>query len=251
MKIKLLRNYKLSEYSIKLEKVSKSFKITPSGIFKKFSMRKQSKKFYALTDISFEVQKGEILAIIGLNGSGKTTLLRIMAGIYQPDSGSVELEGKLAPLLHIGSGFQGELTAKDNIMMSGRLLGLTKSEINKKIKNIIEYAELTKFSNLKLKHYSTGMKMRLAFSTILQIDPDIILLDEAMAVGDKVFQEKSFDSFKSFKNKGKTIVFTTHNLGQVLDFCDRAMIIHEGKITSIGNPQDVLKKYREITNGKK
>ena len=241
----------MSEYSIKLENVFKSFKVSSPGILNKFSSKSSSKKFYALNDVSFEIQKGEVLGITGLNGSGKTTLLRVIAGIYQPDSGLVEIKGKLAPLLHIGSGFQEELEAKDNIMMSGRLLGLTKSEINEKITDILEYAELTKFSNLKLKHYSSGMKLRLAFSTILQIDPDIILLDEAMAVGDRVFKEKSFESFESYKKRGKTIVFTTHNLGQVLDFCDRAMLVHHGKIVSIGNPNDVVKKYKEITGHKK
>jgi len=241
----------MSEYSIKLQNVFKSFNVPSPGILNKFSLRRSSQKINALDNISFEVKKGEILGITGLNGSGKTTLLRIIAEVYQPDSGLVKIQGKLAPLLHIGSGFQGELAAKDNVMMSGRLLGLTKSEINEKIVDILEYAELTKFSNLKLKHYSSGMKMRLAFSTILQIDPDIILLDEAMAVGDRVFKEKSFESFKSYKKRGKTIVFTTHNLGQVLDFCDRAMLVHQGKIASIGNPTDVVKKYRELTNRKK
>ena len=241
----------MSEYSIKLQNVFKSFNVSSPGILNKFSLRRSSQKINALDNISFEVKKGEILGITGLNGSGKTTLLRIIAEVYQPDSGLVKIQGKLAPLLHIGSGFQEELAAKDNVMMSGRLLGLTKSEINEKFVDILEYAELTKFSNLKLKHYSSGMKMRLAFSTILQIDPDIILLDEAMAVGDKVFKEKSFESFESYKKRGKTIVFTTHNLGQVLDFCDRAMLVHQGKIASIGNPTDVVKKYRELTNRKK
>lgn len=242
----------MSDHAVYLENVSKSFSLNKNpNIFSKVKNLKndlQQKKILALDKVSFSVDKGEVLAIVGMNGSGKTTLLRIIAGIYKPDSGIVKVDGKLAPLLHIGTGFQGELTAKDNIVMAGMLLDLTKNEIENKIDDIIEFAELERFSEMKLKHYSSGMKLRLAFSTAMQIDPDIILMDEALAVGDKPFKEKSFESFASFKERGKTLLISTHNFGKILDFADRVLMLHHGKIVKIGDPKETIEQYKKLTD---
>jgi len=246
----------MSEYVINLENVSKTFELNKGqSVFEKLKEKQQNqmqqKRLIALDNLSFNVSKGEILAIIGLNGSGKTTLMRIISGIYRPDVGSVRVTGLLAPLLHIGTGFQPDLAAQDNITIYGLLLGMSKSEITKKIDQIIEFAELEKFSKMKLKYYSTGMRMRLAFSTALQINPDILLIDEALAVGDKSFREKSYQAFKSFKEKGKTIVYSTHSLGKIEEFSDRVLLLHQGKMIMIGNPSEVLKEYAHIAKRKR
>ena len=241
----------MSDDAIIVEKISKTFELNKGeSVLQRIRDRPNQniQKILALNDVSFTVPKGEVLAIIGMNGSGKTTLLRTIAGIYKPDSGFVKVNGRLAPLLHIGTGFQGELAAKDNIIMSGMLLGLSKSEISKKVPNIIEFAELEKFSKMKIKHYSTGMRLRLAFSAAFQIDPDIILIDEAFAVGDESFKEKSFKSFQSFKKRGKTILLSTHSLGKILDFADRVILLHEGKIEMIGKSKELIERYRQIIN---
>ena len=238
-----------------MQNVSKTFDFNKNqSVFEKLKNQKEDHKFkkklIALDNISFDVKKGEVLAIIGRNGSGKTTLLRLISGIYQPDSGSINVNGRLAPLLHIGTGFQAEFVAKDNITMYGLLLGLSKSEITNKIDNIIDFAELHDFSKMKLKHYSVGMRMRLAFSTALQVNADVLLMDEALAVGDKFFREKSYQAFESFKEKGKTIVFSTHSLGKADEFCDRALLLHQGKLIAIGSPSEILNKYENVTKGK-
>jgi len=233
-----------------INKVSKTFKIDQRKGISKITKNKQSfsklKTLKALDDISFQVKKGEILGIIGLNGSGKTTLLRIIAGIYIPDSGYVKVNGRLSPLLQLGAGFLGDLIAKENIIMNGMLLGFSKSSIETKIDNIIQFAELEKFSNLKLKHYSSGMRARLAFATAIQVEPDILLVDEILSVGDRVFKEKSYEAFLSFKKNQKTILYATHNLEKLAELSDQVMLLHKGSIETIGKPEAVIKKYKEI-----
>lgn len=204
----------------------------------------------ALDNISFTVLKGEMLGIIGSNGSGKTTLLRTIGGIYTPDSGSVKINGKLAPLLQIGTGFHEELIARENILMYGMLLGLKKKQILEKMDKIIEFAELKGFENMRLRNYSTGMKARLGFSTALEIEPDILLVDEILAVGDIAFRKKSFDAFLNFKNKKKTILYTTHNVNILPKLCDRVVLLDKGKLIMIGNPNEAVKKYEEIMESK-
>ena len=201
---------------------------------------------HSIDDVSFSVKKGEMLGVIGLNGSGKTTLLRIITGVYQPDSGSVKVQGKMAPLLQIGTGFHPELNSQENIMMYGLLLGLNKEEIKSKIPAILEFAELQDFTEMKLKNYSTGMRARLGFSTALQVDPDILLVDEVLAVGDAAFKEKSSKAFLSFKERGKTIVYTTHNIRSVSKLSDRVLLLDKGKLVMIGKPKEVVAKYDEI-----
>jgi len=187
-----------------------------------------------------------MFGIIGQNGSGKSTLLRLIAGIYDPDHGSVEIKGNLAPLIQIGTGFNNELNAAENIMMSGMLYGLEKKTINTKIPKIIEFAELDKFTGMKLKHYSSGMKARLAFSTVLELEPDILLVDEVLSVGDLSFREKSYNAFQKFTKGGKTVLYTSHNLEMIPKLCNRVLLLDNGKVITIGNPEYVIKKYRDL-----
>jgi len=244
----------MAEIIISIKNISKIFNkektLGIKNILKSFFDKNEKKSLIALDDISFEINKGEMIGIIGLNGSGKTTLLRIIAGIYQADHGKIVTKGIIAPLLQIGTGFNTEMVAHENIMVYGMLLGMTKNEMKKKINGIIEFAELEEFTKMKLKHYSQGMRARLGFSTALQIDPDILLVDEVLAVGDARFKKKSFEAFKEFKNKGKTIVYTSHNTGIMKELCDRVILLHQGKILQIGNPTTVLEKYAELITNK-
>ncbi len=200
----------------------------------------------ALDGISFSVKEGEVLGIIGLNGSGKSTLLRIIAGVYTPNSGSVQINGNMSSLMQLGTGFQNDLDARENIIMNGMLLGLSKSKITGMVEKIIKFAELENFSNLQLKHYSSGMRSRLAFSTAMQIDSDILLVDEILSVGDKEFQKKSYDAFLSLKKEKKTILHATHNTNKLLEFSDRVLLLQKGKKVMLGKPDEVIKKYGEI-----
>ena len=241
----------MEQNCIELNNVSKSFKIVkPHGISKlieKSISSEELKIFLALDSISFSVKKGEVLGIIGLNGSGKTTLLRLISGIYQPDSGTIIVDGKLSPLMQLGAGFQAELDCLDNILANGLLVGMSKSKIQGKVDSIIKFAELEKFQGQKLKHLSAGMRARLAFSTAIQIDSEIFLIDEILSVGDKDFQKKSYDKILSLKNEGKTILHATHNLGKLADLSDRVVLLHKGKMVTVGNPDEVISKYKEIT----
>ena len=237
----------MSEDIIKLRNINKFFHYK-SNIFQIKSRDPSSDNLIkALQDISFSIKRGEVFSIIGSNGSGKTTLLRIIAGIIEPDSGSLEVKGKLAPLLQLGVGFHPELIARENILLYGLLLGFRKNEILNKVEDIINFAELQQFTSMKLKHYSTGMKLRLALATAFQVNPDIILLDEVLAVGDIKFRKKSMKAFLSYKEQGKTIVFTTHSL-HMLSISDRTLFIDKGKIVSIGDPKEIAKEYEKFIN---
>ena len=241
----------MTDVAIKAQNISKTFSYQMKGLSNfVFNKNSSKNKFLALDNISFEVPVGKMYAIIGLNGSGKTTLLRILAGIYKPDSGSVTINGKLAPILHTGTGFNDEFTAKDNIVTSGIILGMKKSEAISKVDKIINFAELQKFANQKIKHYSSGMKARLACSIALEINPDILLMDEILSTGDIKFKEKSFKAFLRFKEKGKTILYTTHSIGMVKKLAEKVILLHNGKIASIGEPDLVLSKYQELSNEK-
>lgn len=228
--------------TIEVNNVTKKFRVYQPSITKR-----STKEIVALQDVSFTVHSKEMIGIIGLNGSGKTTLLKIIAGIYLPDCGTVKTTGKIAPILRLGTGFQQEFTAIENVITYGMLLGLGKEEIKKRFSKIIKFAELEDFVEMPLKHYSTGMKARLAFATSLQIDPDILLVDEILSVGDKNFKEKSFNAFLDFKNSGKTILYASHSLGIMPKICDRIALLDKGKLISIGDPQETIDKYNEIT----
>ena len=235
------------EPSIIAENLTKTFHLKRHvSISKKLGSSKNRNLLIALDNISFSVQQGEMLGIIGENGSGKTTLLRIISGIFHPDNGRVQVNGKLAPLLHIGTGFQNELVAEENIILSGMLNGMSKSEIKEKVPEIVQFAELEDFSDMKLKNYSTGMRARLAFSTALQLEPEILLVDEILSVGDFAFRQKSYKAFMQFKKSGKTILYSTHNLPSVPKLCNRVLLLHHGKLVMIGKAEETIEKYREI-----
>ena len=196
-----------------------------------------------LDNVSFNVKKGESFGIVGRNGSGKTTLLRILSHIYQPDNGSVETNGTVIPVLALGLGFHPELTAIKNIYQSSILLGISKNEISEKIDDIIKFAGLEKFADTKIKNFSSGMSMRLAFATAVQVDPAVLLLDEVIAVGDINFQKKCLDVMLDFKKRGKSIVLVSHDSASVKELCDRAMFLKDGRIESIGAVATVLGSY--------
>jgi len=243
----------MTSIGIKVENVTKIFSFDkPEGLLqylkKFFENSKSKKKLIAIENISFEVSNGEVLGIIGKNGSGKTTLLRTVAGIYVPNSGTVNISGRMSPLLQIGTGFQEELIAKENIVISAMFSGIPKDEIKQKVERIIEFAELEKFSKTKLKHYSSGMRARLAFSTAIQMNPDILLVDEILSVGDMGFSKKSYEKFLSFKKEGKTIVFASHDLEAIKQVADRVLLIDKGKVVMISKPEKAIEKYIEIIN---
>ncbi len=213
-------------------------------------------EFWALRDIDFTVKKGEALGVIGSNGSGKSTLLKILAGVIYPDKGSVKINGRLAPFLELGVGFHPELTARENVYLYGAILGLTRKEINRKYEDIWEFAELKRFENVKLKSFSSGMYVRLAFSTAIQACPDIFLLDEVLAVGDEHFQKKCKGKMEEIKRSGKTIVFVSHDLESVEGLCDKTILLSGGRIAAIGESGRIIKEYRDLiihdeTAGKK
>lgn len=243
----------MDETAISIKNLNKKFRLyhekrdsvyeTIIGFFNK---KKYYENLTVLDDISVDIKKGEMFGIIGRNGIGKTTLLRLMAGIYKPDSGKITVNGSLIPFLGLGTGFNVELTARDNVITYGKLLGFSKKEIENKLDRIVEFAELEKFIDTKLKNFSSGMYARLAFSTAVQVDPDIILMDEILSVGDIGFQNKSHETFLKFKREKKTIVLVTHDLNVILENCDRAMFLNNGKIVSIGEPKEVVLEYKKL-----
>lgn len=242
------------DHAIKLQNISKSFRIyheKQKSVFDYFlgflNNKNKYEKLEVLKNISINIERGETFGIIGLNGSGKSTLLKLISKIYVPDSGILKVNGKLVPFLELGTGFNGELTAKDNIILYGTILGFSKKEISKKVVEIIKFAELENFLDTKVKNFSTGMVARLGFATAVQVNPDIILIDEVLSVGDLNFQEKSYKVIKDFKNAGKTIVFVSHSFQQIEELCDRVALLYNGKIEAIGNPKEVISRYREVS----
>jgi len=204
--------------------------------------------FRALNDISFAVQSGEFFGIAGRNGSGKSTLLKCIAGIYKCD-GDIWCRGRLSTLIELGVGFNMELAARDNVILNGIMMGLSPKEARKRYDSVIEFAELEEFRELKLKNYSSGMQVRLAFSVAIQVDAEILLIDEVLAVGDAAFQQKCFDVFHAMRSAGKTIVFVTHDMGTLQRFCHRALLLERGSLVHIGQPAEVADQYLELNFG--
>ncbi|OGI24082.1 MAG: hypothetical protein A2194_04130 [Candidatus Moranbacteria bacterium RIFOXYA1_FULL_44_8] len=238
------------EIAIKAENISKTFRIphekisTLRGAFvNAFSRNKGYEEFKALDGVSFEVKKGEFFGIIGRNGSVKSTLLKILAGIYQPDKGKVKINGLISPFLELGIGFNPELSGRDNIYLNSAVLGLTHKQIDEKFQDIVDFSELGRFIDQKVKNYSSGMYVRLAFSVAIHANRDILLMDEVLAVGDTNFQSKCLTEFNKYKDAGKTVVLVTHDIATVQRYCDRAMLLRNGKIEMIGDPQEVGSKY--------
>jgi ABC-type polysaccharide/polyol phosphate transport system ATPase subunit len=197
----------------------------------------------ALKHVSFEVRQGEFFGIVGRNGSGKSTLLKCMAGIYGVDSGRIWCDGRMSTFIELGVGFNPDLAALDNVVMNGIMLGLNPREARSRYERIIEFAELEDFQDLKLKNYSSGMHVRLAFSVAIQVDADILLIDEVLAVGDAAFQQKCFEVFNRMRDEGRTIIFVTHDMGAVNRFCHRALLLDRGDPVALGEPQEVADRY--------
>ena len=200
----------------------------------------------ALRDISLDVERGEFLGVVGRNGSGKSTLLKILAGIYMPTRGSVTVNGKLVPFIELGVGFNGELTGRENVYLNGALLGFSKSEVEAMYDDIVAFAELEESMDQKLKNYSSGMQVRIAFSVATRAQADILLIDEVLAVGDAAFQRKCFEHFRALKKSDTTIVFVTHGMDAVREFCDRAILIEDCSIVAQGGAQDIAARYTEL-----
>lgn len=199
--------------------------------------------FEAIKNVSFDVHRGEMLGLIGRNGSGKSTLLKIISGIYQPSAGRVEVKGTIAPLLELGAGFHYELTGRENIMLNGLLMGYSKKEMAEREESIIRFADIGEFIDAPVKQYSSGMYIRLAFAVATEIDPDILVIDEILAVGDVTFQEKCFDRLRQFRDQNKTILFVSHSPAQVVQFCDRVILIDQGQVAFDGDPARGLELY--------
>jgi ABC-type polysaccharide/polyol phosphate transport system ATPase subunit len=198
----------------------------------------------ALDGVTFDVAPGEFFGVIGPNGSGKSTLLKILAGIYREDSGEVHVAGRLSPFIELGVGFNGELTAHDNVRINATLLGLSKRQLRERYDAIVEFAELERFMDQKLKNFSSGMQVRLAYSIAIQVEFDILLLDEVLAVGDQSFQAKCFATFERLQRDGKTIVLVSHDLDAVARFCDRVLLLDAGRAMAVGPTEELLDLYR-------
>lgn len=208
--------------------------------------RQETVSFKVLNDINVKVKKGEFFGIVGRNGSGKSTLLKLIGGIYQPTKGSIGVNGTLTPFIELGIGFNPELTGRENVYLNGAILGLTRSQIKKIYNEIVEFAELEKFMDQKLKNYSSGMQVRLAFSIAIRAHNDILLIDEVLAVGDAAFQRKCFEVFKDIKRQKKTVIFVTHDMGAVQEYCDRAMLINDGVVVKTGRSDEIASLYTEL-----
>tara|TARA_B100001765_G_scaffold82949_1_gene50756 strand:- start:1403 stop:2152 length:750 start_codon:yes stop_codon:yes gene_type:complete len=248
----------MPDYAINVKNISKKFRLyheKRDSIFEAATSFFQKKRHYeilqALDSVSFNVKQGEIFGIIGRNGSGKTTLLRIISKIYAPDSGSVDVHGSIIPVLALGLGFHPELTAITNIYQSSILLGFPKEEISKRVSDIIKFAELEKFADTKVKTFSAGMQMRLAFATSVLVDPDVLLLDEVFAVGDVNFQKKCYETIMSFKKRGKAIIFVSHDVNAIKKHCDTVLFLKEGKVGALGSPEDAVASYLDYLGKQK
>ncbi len=260
--------------AISVKNVSKTFKIPHEKVsslrgaaVNAFKRNKGFEEFKALDDVSFEVKKGEFFGIIGRNGSGKSTLLKILAGIYQPDknekikneavypvksrllsrakhlTGGVKINGRISPFLELGIGFNPELSGRDNVYLNATVLGMSKKEIDKKFDSIVAFSELERFIDQKLKNYSSGMQVRLAFSVSIHANREILLMDEVLAVGDSNFQSKCLEEFNKYKEMGKTVILVSHDIATVQRYCDRAMLVRNGKIVKIGKADEVGDAY--------
>ena len=236
--------------AVKVDHVSKFFKLPTestqslrTSLVNRFRGIKGYKEQNVLKDISFEVEKGDFYGIVGRNGSGKSTLLKIISEIYIPEKGTVTIDGKLVSFIELGVGFNPELTGRENVYMNGAMLGFSTEEVDAMYDDIVEFAELGEFMNQKLKNYSSGMQVRLAFSVAIKAQGDILILDEVLAVGDEAFQRKCNDYFLERKNSGKTTILVTHDMGAVKKYCNKAVLIENGLVKVIGNPDDVANQY--------
>ena len=238
------------QIAVKVDHVSKYFKLPTeatnslrTAMVNRFKGIKGYKEQHVLKDISFEVEKGDFFGILGRNGSGKSTLLKIISEIYVPEKGTVTIDGKLVSFIELGVGFNPELTGRENVYMNGAMLGFSTAEIDAMYDDIVDFAELHEFMNQKLKNYSSGMQVRLAFSVAIKAQGDILILDEVLAVGDEAFQRKCNDYFQERKKSGKTTILVTHDMGAVKKYCNKAVLIENGLVKAIGSPENVANQY--------
>lgn len=244
----------MEEYAIQVKNVSKMYKLyeKPSDRLKEslgLTRQKRYKEHYALKSIDFKVKKGETVGIIGTNGSGKSTILKIITGVLNPTAGEVQVNGRISALLELGAGFNMEYTGIENVYLNGTMLGFSEKEIDERLDDILEFADIGDFVNQPVKSYSSGMFVRLAFAVAINIDPDILIVDEALSVGDVFFQAKCYRKFEEFKNQGKTILFVSHDLGSISKYCDRAILINKGVKLEEGTPKDMINMYKKLLVG--
>jgi lipopolysaccharide transport system ATP-binding protein len=240
--------------AITVDSVSKKFRIPQERKFTIFEnliglLRGGShsyEDFLALQDVSFSVQQGETFGVIGPNGCGKSTLLKVLAGVLYPDCGNIRVNGRIAPFLELGVGFHEELTARDNVYLYGAIMGLTKKDIDRRYEEIMDFAELKRFENMKLRNFSSGMYVRLAFATAIQTDPDIMLVDEVLSVGDEAFQLKCSQKIDQIRSSGKTILLVSHDLEMVSKLCGRCLLMNGGKIIFLGDTESTLDEYKRM-----
>jgi ABC-type polysaccharide/polyol phosphate transport system ATPase subunit len=238
-----------SEAAITIQHVSKQFSKQNQRTFKEllpalFGGKPTHEQFWALKDVDFTIYKGETIGIIGPNGSGKSTLLKLIAGVSQPTSGSITVNGKIAPLIELGAGFHPELTGRENVFLNGVILGMKRKEITEKFDEIVNFAEIWDFIDQPVKHYSSGMYLRLAFAVAVHTNPEILLIDEILAVGDEKFQRKCIAKMQEFHEQGTTIIIVTHSLTSVLQNCTRAALLQHGKLELLGEVKEVVERYR-------
>lgn len=241
---------------LKFDHVSKRYRVrasedeaaaSKSPILRKLQrLRRRKQDFWALRDVTFEVERSEALGIIGHNGAGKSTILKLLSNITTPTSGQITINGRLSALIEVGSGFHPELTGRENVYLSGSILGMRRREITEKLEQIVEFAGIKQFIDVPVKRYSSGMYVRLGFSIAAHLDPDVLLLDEVLAVGDAAFQAKCLQRITDLKHNGKTIVFVSHDLGAVERLCDRVLLIQRGEVAASGPPREVIAEYQRI-----
>ena len=238
--------------AVSVEGVSKTYRIPrggPTSVTERLAERLrpvQYDEFTALEDVSFQVARGEFMGIVGRNGSGKSTLLKIVAGIYDASEGRVRVTGRLSPFIEMGVGFKPDLTGRENIMLNGAMLGVSRRKLRRRLPEILAFAELEEFADLKLKNYSSGMSVRLSFSTAIHADADVLLVDEVLAVGDAAFQEKCYEQFERLKQEGRTVLFVTHSMDAIERFCDRALLLDRHRVAAIGEPAEIARRYGEV-----
>ena len=238
----------MSEVAIKIDHVSKLFRKQKQKTFKEllpalFGGKSTSETFWALSDVDLEIKHGEVFGIIGPNGSGKSTLLKLIAGVTKPTKGSISVQGRIAPLIELGAGFHPELTGRENVFLNGVILGMKRAGVDKKFKEIVDFAELWDFIDQPIKHYSSGMYLRLAFAVAVHTDPEILLVDEILAVGDASFQAKCLAKMHDYREQGRTIIIVTHALETVKSFCQRAAYLKQGRVEQLGDATKVVEAY--------
>lgn len=241
----------MSEVAIRVDDVSKLYKLydKPSDRLKEslgLTRKKLYKEHYALHNVSFDVKRGETVGIIGTNGSGKSTILKIITGVLNPSGGHVEIDGRISALLELGAGFNMEYTGIENIYLNGTMIGFSREEIDAKMQDILDFADIGDFVHQPVKTYSSGMFVRLAFAVAINIDPEILIVDEALSVGDVFFQAKCYKKFEDFKKMGKTILFVSHDLGSISKYCDRVVLLNRGKKLAVGTPKEMVSMYKRI-----